>query len=177
MLRWLGHDAVAVLDGDWRAWQREGRPSAQGEERRVPRAFVAQVRTGWVVTAEEIEQRLGDRDLVLLDARGADRFRGENETIDPKAGHIPGARSAPYAGNLTTDGYFLPREELAERYAALLGETPPEEAVMYCGSGVTAAHNLVALAQAGLGDARIYVGSWSDWITDPDRPIATGAEA
>ncbi|HXF63412.1 MAG TPA: sulfurtransferase [Caldilineaceae bacterium] len=176
MLRWLGHDAVAVLDGDWRAWQREGRPTAQGEETRPPRSFIPHLREGWVATAEEVAARLGKPGLTLLDARAADRFRGENETLDPKAGHIPGARSAPYLENLDSRGYFLPPEALAARFAPLVGETPVEEVVVYCGSGVTAAHNLLALAHAGLGNARLYAGSWSDWITDPNRPIATGAE-
>lgn len=176
MLRWVGHDAVAVLDGDWRAWQREGRPTSQGEETRPPRNFTAHLREGWVATAEEVAARLGEPGLTLLDARAADRFRGENETLDPKAGHIPGARSAPYLENLDSQGYFLPPEALATRFASLIGETPVEEVVLYCGSGVTAAHNLLAMAHAGLPPARLYAGSWSDWITDPNRPIATGAE-
>jgi thiosulfate/3-mercaptopyruvate sulfurtransferase len=176
MLRWLGHDAVALLDGDWRAWLREGRPTASGEQTRPPRRFTPQVREGWVVHAAEIAGRLGDPGLLLLDARSAERYRGENETIDPRAGHIPGARSTPYSGNLDEQGYFLPPAVLAARFAPLLGDRPVEEVVLYCGSGVSAAHNLVALAHAGLGTARLYVGSWSEWITDPDRPIATGIE-
>ena len=124
MLRWLGHDAVAVLDGDWRQWQREGRPVRAGVETRPPRSFVAHVRPELVVTAEEIEARLGDPTLHLYDARGADRFRGENETIDPVGGHIPGARSAPYAGNLDANGRMLPPEALRTRFEDLLGATP-----------------------------------------------------
>lgn len=176
MLRWLGHDAVAVLDGDWRAWQREGRATAQGEQTRMPQRFEPHLREGWVVEAAEIAARLGDARLRLLDARGADRFRGENETIDPVAGHIPGARSAPYVDNLDANGYFLSPEALAARFEALAGDIPAEEVVLYCGSGVTAAHNLLALAYAGLGNGRLYAGSWSDWITDRQRPVATGDE-
>lgn len=176
MLRRLGHDAVAVLDGDWRAWQREGRPTAQGEQTRFPQRFEPHRVEGRLATVQELMARLGDPTLRLLDARGADRFRGENETIDPVAGHIPGAVSAPYAGNLDAEGYFLSPEALAERFRPLIGDGPVEEVVLYCGSGVSAAHNALALAHAGLGDARLYVGSWSEWITDPARPRATGDE-
>ncbi len=171
MLRWLGHDAVAVLDGDWRRWQREGRPTRAGVETRPPRSFVANVRPELVVTAEEIEARLGDPTLHLYDARGADRFRGENETIDPVGGHIPGARSAPYAGNLDATGHMLPPEALRARFEELLGDTPAEEAIFYCGSGVSVAHDVLALQHAGLGMPRVYVGSWSDWISNGQRPV------
>ena len=112
-----------------------------------------------------------DPSYLVLDSRGADRFRGENETMDPVAGHIPGAISAPYVDNMDSDGHFLSEEILHSRFKGLLGNIPAENAVFYCGSGVTGAHNLVALAHAGLGDARLYVGSWSEWITDPDRPV------
>jgi thiosulfate/3-mercaptopyruvate sulfurtransferase len=112
----------------------------------------------------------------LLDARGRDRFRGENETLDSKAGHIPGAKPAPYTENIDARGRFLSPEQLAERFQKLLGDAPAENAVLYCGSGVTAAHNALAMAVAGLGTPRLYAGSWSDWITDPARPIATGDE-
>lgn len=176
MLRLMGHEAVAVLDGDWRAWQREQRPTAQGEETRPPQHFQPRPHEGWLVDVAEVTARLGDPTLRLFDARTADRFRGENETIDPVAGHIPGAISAPYAENLDAEGYFLPREALAARFRTLLGDAPVEEAVFYCGSGVSAAHNLLALAHAGLGTARLYAGSWSEWITDPTRPVATGDE-
>jgi thiosulfate/3-mercaptopyruvate sulfurtransferase len=107
----------------------------------------------------------------LFDSRSADRYRGENETVDPVAGHIPGALNAPYAENVGPDGLFRPADELRQRFHALLGETPTQNTVFYCGSGVTATHNLLALAHAGLGDARLYAGSWSEWITDPLRPV------
>jgi thiosulfate/3-mercaptopyruvate sulfurtransferase len=171
MLRWLGHDAVAVLDGDWRAWQREGRPFRTGVETRKPRTFVAHLRPELVVTAEEIEARLHDPSLRLYDARGADRFRGENETLDAVCGHIPGARSAPYAGNLDADGRMLPSAELRARYTELLGDTPSGEAIFYCGSGVSVAHDALALQHAGLDLPRVYVGSWSDWISNGQRPV------
>jgi thiosulfate/3-mercaptopyruvate sulfurtransferase len=171
MLRWLGHDAVAVLDGDWRQWQREGRPIRTGVETRQPRTFVPRLRPELVVTAQEIEARLGDPALRLFDARGADRFRGENETLDAVGGHIPGAQSAPYAGNLDAEGRMLPPEVLRARFEQLLGNTPAAEAVFYCGSGVSVAHDAMALEHAGLGLPRVYVGSWSDWISTGQRPV------
>jgi thiosulfate/3-mercaptopyruvate sulfurtransferase len=171
MLRWLGHDAVAVRDGDWRQWQHEGRPTGAGVESRPPRTFVPHVRPELLVTAEEIEARLGDPSLRLYDARGADRFRGENETLDPVGGHIPGARSAPYAANLDAGGRMLPPEALRARFEELLGDTPATEAIFYCGSGVSVAHDVIALQHAGLGMPRVYVGSWSDWISNGQRPV------
>lgn len=176
MLRWLGHDAVAVLDGDWRLWVKEERPTRAGAEMRPPRVFTPRLRSHMLATAAEIAARLGSPDLHLFDARAAERFRGENEMLDPVAGHIPGACSAPFAGNLDAAGRMLPPEQLRARYAALLGNAPAAEAIFYCGSGVSAAHDLLALEHAGLGLARIYAGSWSDWITDPSRPVATGNE-
>ena len=175
MLRWLGHDAVALLDGDWRLWQSEGRTTRDGVEQRAPRVFTPRLRPHLLATTDEIAARLGAPDLHLFDARAADRYRGENETIDPVAGHIPGAVNAPYAGNLDADGRFLSAGELRDRYEALLGDAPAEEAIFDCGSGVSAVHDLIALAVAGLGLPRLYVGSWSEWSADPARPAATGA--
>ncbi len=176
MLRWLGHNAVAVLDGGWTAWQGRGYPVRGGEERRSPRPFTPRPRPELLASAAEVERLRTDPAFRLLDARNADRYRGENETIDPVAGHIPGAISAPYAENLTAEGYFRPAAELRARFSPLLGDTPPARTVVYCGSGVTAAHNLLAMLHAGLGEARLYAGSWSEWITDPRRPVATGGE-
>lgn len=174
MLRWVGHTSVALLDGDWRAWQREGRPTAAGEERRSPRTFVPTVEKDALADAAEIAAALESSHLRLFDARSPDRYRGENETLDPRAGHIPGALSAHFGANLTDEGYFRPAAELRDRFETLLDGAEPEECVFYCGSGVSAAHDLVALEIAGLGGARLYPGSWSDWITDPSRPIVTG---
>lgn len=174
LLRWLGHEAVAVLDGGWAAWESEGRPTRAGRETQPPRRFVAQLRPELVVDATKVDAMRLDPAARLLDARGADRFRGENETIDPVAGHIPGARSAPFADNLGADGRFRPPAALRAHYAALLGSVSPERTAVYCGSGVTAAHDLLAMAQAGLDGARLYAGSWSEWITDPGRAVAAG---
>ena len=176
MLNWLGHERVAVLNGDFRAWFHEERPTVSGEEKNTPRKFAPKVHPERVVTAEEVLANLNNPTVKLLDARARDRFRGENETLDAKAGHIPGAKSAPYGENLDAQGRFLSPEKLADRFQDLLGNTPGEQTVLYCGSGVTAAHNALAMAIAGLGTPRIYSGSWSDWITDATRPIATGDE-
>ncbi len=174
LLRWLGHDAVAVVNGGWPQWQAAGLPVTAAASSRTPRTFTPWVRGGMVATAEELVGRLGAADLALFDSRTADRYRGENETIDPVAGHIPGAISAPYPDNLQEDGRFRPVPALRERFAALLQGAPAQEAIFYCGSGVTAAHNVLAVAHADLGDARLYAGSWSEWITDPSRPVAIG---
>ncbi len=177
MLRWMGHDAAAVLDGDWRAWQREGRPITAGREVRNRRHFVSQLRPQLVVGVDEVLANLMNPAMKLLDARGADRYRGENETLDPIGGHIPGALSAPYAENLTADGHFRAPEMLRSRFESMLGDTPIKDTVFYCGSGVSAAHDLLALAHIGMGDARLYVGSWSEWSADSARPIAQGPDA
>lgn len=171
MLRWLGHDDVAVLDGGWQAWNAAGYPVRNGAESRERAEFEARPRPELAADTAEVERIRNDDSYVLCDCRGADRFRGENETIDPVAGHIPGAISLPYAGNLSEDKTFRPAAELKQRFEESLGGTAAENVVLYCGSGVTAAHNALAMAYAGLGDARLYPGSWSEWITDPGRPI------
>jgi thiosulfate/3-mercaptopyruvate sulfurtransferase len=174
MLRWLGHEAVAVLDGGWPTWVAAGLPQRAGIETRHPTVFTARLRPELVATASEVMVRRLDPDWRVLDARGADRFRGENETLDPVAGHIPGAVSAPYADNLAPDGRFRDPASLRRRYQNLLGTVPAARTICYCGSGVTAAHDLLAIFHVGLGEGRLYPGSWSEWITDPTRPIATG---
>ncbi len=171
LLRWLGHDAVAVLDGDWRKWKSEGRPVRDGIAVRPSRRFVPQPRSELLITTEEVEGLLHAADHKLFDSRTAERYRGENEPFDPIAGHIPGAVSAPYLDNLNPDGTFRTDKELSARFAALLGSTPVAKVSFYCGSGVNAAQNILALKHAGLGDAKLYAGSWSEWITNPQRPI------
>ena len=128
-----------------------------------------------LLSAEQLLARLDDPQLTLLDARAPARFSGAQEPIDPRGGHIPGAQCAPFAENLQADGRFLPSEALRSRFAALLGTRPPAAAVAYCGSGITACHNLFALCLAGYPLLPLYAGSWSEWITDPQRPVATGA--
>jgi len=174
LLRWLGHEAVAVLDGGWVRWHKEDRMWRAGHEVREARVFTPRIRSEMLVDAADLLARQGDARYKLFDSRSVDRYRGENESIDPVAGHIRGAYSAPYAHNLDQDGNFRTAGELRERFETLLGDTPVEQAAFYCGSGVTAAHNVLALAHAGLGNAQLYAGSWSEWINDPERPVATG---
>jgi thiosulfate/3-mercaptopyruvate sulfurtransferase len=173
MLRWLGHDGVAVLDGGWQAWLAGNYPTRAGIETRPAATFVAHPRPNRVASAGEIDAMRMDPSCRVLDARAAPRFHGREETIDPVAGHIPGAISAPYADNLNAQGMFRSPAELRARYQTLLGDTPPEKTAVYCGSGVSAAQTILAMQVAGLGEPRLYAGSWSEWITDPARPIAT----
>jgi len=172
MLRWLGYDHAAILDGGWQHWVKQNLPVQSGLENRSARPFQAKSRTGLIISSEQVAAIRLDPAWRLLDARGADRFRGENEIIDPVAGHIPGAISAPYMGNLNPDGTFRPAEELARRYSRLIGDIPLDRVVVYCGSGVTSIHNILAMMHAGMGEARLYAGSWSEWITDSSRPVA-----
>ncbi len=170
-LKWLGHDAVALLDGGWERWISEKRPVTDRTEIPEPREFHPYPRLEAIATSNDVEVMRHNPKYLILDSRGADRYMGENETIDPVAGHIPGAVSAPYTENLGPDGLFLSKEALNKRFEKLLGDRQAENVVFYCGSGVTAAHNLVAHAHAGRGLARLYVGSWSEWITDPKRQV------
>ena len=168
LLRAYGHDAVAVLDGGIAKWTAEGRPLATDAARVEPRAFSARPRAGWVVSKAEMIAR--DPSALVLDARAAERFRGDVEPIDPRAGHIPGAKSAPFTRNLTEGPVpvFRAADELRARYIALgAGRRAP---IAYCGSGVTACHDLLALEIAGLS-GRLYGGSWSEWSSDPSLPV------
>jgi thiosulfate/3-mercaptopyruvate sulfurtransferase len=201
LLRWLGHSKVSVLDGGLAAWEAEGLPL---DKTPLPDVQTADAQTGsrgdapsparaggrarrfdprpdaqMVVETPELEAlvrggQLARGDAVLVDARSADRFAGRNETIDPVAGHIPGARNHPFTDNVDAAGRFLDRGTLRERFARTLEGIPPDAAIFMCGSGVTACHDLLAMEVAGLKDARLYAGSWSEWIRDPGRPTATG---
>ena len=171
LLRWLGHDSVAVLDGGWQHWVKNGFATRRGTERRAMRSFSPHPRQDLIVSTEEVDILRLDPSYWLLDARAADRFSGENETIDPIPGHIPGAISMPYAGNLNPDGTFQNAKSLLERYRSLLGKEAADRVVCYCGSGVTATHDILAMMIAGMGEARLYAGSYSEWITDPKRTV------
>jgi thiosulfate/3-mercaptopyruvate sulfurtransferase len=174
MLRFMGHDAVAVLDGGFSRWLREGRPVSPARETWQATTFRGEPREEWRLDVAAVERSLGDPARVLVDARAETRFRGEGETLDKVAGHIPGARNFFFQRNLTDQKTFKTADELRAEWGALLGSTPPENVVMYCGSGVTACHNLLAMEHAGLSGARLFPGSWSEWSADPSRPVATG---
>jgi thiosulfate/3-mercaptopyruvate sulfurtransferase len=173
-LRYLGHDAVALLDGGWAKWLREGRPVRTGDESRQPAVFPPAPRSHMRLGIDEVIAGAGDPRTLLVDARGPDRFEGRSETVDPVAGHIPGATNHFYKWNVTDEGTMLPVDALRQTFAALLGDRAPEDVVMYCGSGVSACHNLLAMAHAGLTGPKLYPGSWSEWSSDPARPIETG---
>lgn len=175
LLRWLGHDRVALLDGGLAAWWAAGLPSTPASEAIPSSSFDYRLRPD-TVDVGFVESNLRTREVLLIDARGPDRFRGENETLDPVAGHIPGAVNRHFKLNLNEDGRFKPAGRLREEFRSVLGERDPHTVVHSCGSGVTACHNLLAMEVAGLHGSRLYAGSWSEWCSDPSRPIASGPE-
>lgn len=175
LLRWLGHDAVAVLDGGLRKWALEGKPLTDNQPQAEPTQFHPVIDDGvWVDTAY-VEQVVAAGGALMLDARAPERFRGEVEPLDKLPGHIPGARNAPFTGNLESSGIFRAPTALRARFEKYLSEASPNQVVHMCGSGVTACHNILAMEHAGLRGAKLYAGSWSEWIASADRPIAKGA--
>lgn len=174
LLRTLGHEKVAVLDGGWARWTALGLPVDTQHRAPAPRRYpAAEFDRSRLLDAEQVQARLEAGEL-LLDARAAPRFRGETEPLDRVAGHVPGARNRPYADNLV-EGRFKTAAQLADEFRAALEGRAPDQAIMMCGSGVTACHHLLAMERAGLRGARLFTGSWSGWIADPQRPVATGA--
>lgn len=171
MLRWMGHIQVAVLDGGWDAWQQAGSQVTAQVPAIQTGAFNGAVRDISIDTTF-IQENLGLPQIKVIDARSPDRFRGENETLDPVGGHIPGAVNRFFKANLAADGRFKTAADLRGEYAQMLGELLPAAVVHQCGSGVTACHNLLAMEIAGLAGSRLYPGSWSEWCSDPRRPVA-----
>jgi thiosulfate/3-mercaptopyruvate sulfurtransferase len=182
LLRWIGHPAVAVLDGGFKAWVAAGGPVATGEPTTPSRPSTTggdadiQADADAVVNADQVAALLRDPRRLLVDARAAERFAGSVEPIDSVAGHVAGAVNRPFSQNLGPDGHFLPPQQLRQQWQSRLGNRAPSDVVAMCGSGVTACHNLLSLEIAGLRGAKLYAGSWSEWIRDPARPIARGAE-
>jgi len=174
MLRWVGHDAVAVLDGGLPAWQAAGHALSTEVPAPRDRGTIA-LRAALVASVDvnEVLQNVQDGSRTVVDARAPDRFRGENETIDPVGGHIPGAKNRFFKDNLQADGRFKAPAQLQAELGSVVGD--PARAIMQCGSGVTACHNLLALEVAALPGAALYPGSWSEWSADPSRPVATGS--
>ena len=170
MLRWAGHEQVAVLDGGIAKWLREGRPVTADVQAVTALSYPGKPRASLVATLSHVEKKL--KRAALLDARAPARYRGEQEPIDPVAGRIPGAKNRFHNDNLTAEGTFKPADELKKEFLAVLGERSAAEVVNYCGSGVTACHNALAMEIAGLTGSRVYIGSWSEWSADPTRPIS-----
>jgi thiosulfate/3-mercaptopyruvate sulfurtransferase len=174
MLRWLGHDACAVLDGGFARWSAERRPVSQ-DAPRVSAASFTPRRIAPTFAADDIAREIGQRRIRVVDARAPERFRGEIEPLDPVAGHIPGAVNRPHTQNLQPDGTFKAPAALREEFAQLLAGAAADRTVHQCGSGITACHNLLAMEAAALTGSLLYPGSWSEWCADPSRPIARGA--
>ncbi|HET7359233.1 MAG TPA: sulfurtransferase [Rhodanobacteraceae bacterium] len=174
LLRVAGIEA-RVLDGGIAAWSAAGQPLQGGTVARTPTHVAVAFDDAQTLYTDAIERDLRAPDMLLLDARAAPRYRGEVEPIDRVGGHVPGARNRPFADNLQADGRFKPLDQLRAEFAALLGDRDPAEVVHMCGSGATACHNLLAMEQAGLHGSRLYAPSWSGWVSDPARPVATGA--
>jgi thiosulfate/3-mercaptopyruvate sulfurtransferase len=176
LARWLGHPAAALLDGGWPAWRAAGGRSTDATPAPARGNFTPRAPLVAVVRTAEVLEALPRADRLLIDARLPERYRGEQEPIDPVAGHIPGAFNRPWTQNLGADQHFKPAAELRAELRALLGARGDAGATFQCGSGVTACHHVLAMEIAGLPGARLYAGSWSEWIADPVRPIRTGAQ-
>jgi thiosulfate/3-mercaptopyruvate sulfurtransferase len=174
MLRWMGHDAVAVLDGGLQAWAAAGGAQDTYRSRRPASSFSGRPTEGMTVTAAELAGLLARGACLLIDARSPERFEGRSEPLDALAGHVPGAVNHPCQWNLRSDGRLQLPADLRERWSATLGNRTGAETVCMCGSGVTACHDLLAMEHAGIGGGRLYAGSWSEWIRDPGRPVARG---
>lgn len=170
MLRWLGHDAVAVLDGGWNEWTAKQFPVSAGTPVQRPAQFIARPRN-WTVDADAVLANLESRRQLVVDARGPDRFRGENETMDPVGGHIPGAVNWSFRENLDASGRFRAPDQLREAFQSVMAGHSPGAIVHQCGSGVSACHNVLAMEIAGLSGSLLYPGSWSEWCSDPSRPV------
>ncbi len=174
LARWLGHEAVAVLDGGMGAWKQAGFPTSTEVPSPPPGDFPEAASLASSVSADDLLGQLGSGRLAVIDARTPERYAGLTEPIDPVAGHIPGALNRPFQANLRPDGRFKPAQVLRQEYTELLGDRDPASVVHQCGSGVTACHNLLAMELAGLGGSALYGGSWSEWCADSSRPVATG---
>ena len=174
MLGWLGHKNVALLDGGWPRWRQLGLPIRSGEERRPRREFVARLRLELLVDANAVEEELASGNAPVIDTRSERSYTGAKAPQSPASGHIPGAQHFFFPENLDADGLLLDSQELRARYEAILQGRPAEQAIVYCTSGVTASLNILAMQHLGLGEARLYPGSWDEWSADPKRPVEKG---
>lgn len=172
LLRWLGHAHAAVLDGGWQAWMQSWHAATPELREPRPARFIPRVQAQLAVDTPFVLRHLGSTEACIVDARSTDRFRGQNETLDPVGGHIPGAVNRFFRDNLDAAGRFKPAEILREEMHGVVGLRTPAQVIHQCGSGVTACHNLLAMEHAGLTGSRLYPGSWSEWVSDPARPVA-----
>jgi thiosulfate/3-mercaptopyruvate sulfurtransferase len=175
LLRWLGHGQAALLDGGFDAWTLNGGAVQSGEVREAAERFTPRLARGAYLTSAEVALALADPERLLVDARAPERYAGSVEPLDAIAGHVPSAVNHPFSTNLAPDGRFLPQAELQRRWRKTLAGKAAANAIAMCGSGVTACHNLLALEVAGFPGAKLYAGSWSEWISDPKRAVATGS--
>lgn len=174
LLRSIGHDKVAVLDGGIKHWQKQGLPITTVLPKVKSATFRPYLNEAAWLSALQVQNSLAQKSICLIDARTPERYRGEQEPIDPVAGHIPGALNRPFQLNLNSNGLFLPAEQLRGQFNRLIGANASEQVVHYCGSGVTACHNLLAMEHAGLTGSKLYAGSWSEWIRNKNRGVAKG---
>lgn len=174
VMRYMGHERVALLDGGMQQWRQQGFPTTTALPALKPTAFRPYLDQSKWLNALQVRNGLARKTIRLIDARTPERYRGEQEPIDPVAGHIPGAVNRAFQLNLDASGRFKPAEELNAQFSKLIGGTCPQQVVHMCGSGVTACHNLLAMEIAGLKGSKLYAGSWSEWIRDKNRPVATG---
>jgi thiosulfate/3-mercaptopyruvate sulfurtransferase len=173
LLRYLGHERVYVLDGDYTKWKENGYPVTDEIPTVSPRSFQPRLQPSWLATVDDVRRAVREGSAVLIDSREWKRYAGIEEPIDRVAGHIPGAVHMFWKDGVTEDGYWKNAEQQAQRFASIRKDAP---IIVYCGSGVTACPNVLALKEAGYTNVRLYAGSWSDWISYPDHPIATGEE-
>ena len=174
MMRWVGHNNVAVLNGGMQKWTEQGYSLSQ-ENVQFPSAdFTGQANMEWLVDIDTVQAKLENNAITLIDARAADRFTGKDQKTDPVPGHVPGANNLPFGGNLTKDGMMQSAEVIKERFASVIQDRSLDDVVNMCGSGVTACHNMLAQAVAGMPPTKVFIGSWSQWIKDSSRPVQTG---
>ena len=174
MLKHVGHEAVAVLDGGFPEWKRLGLPVRANREVRTPRQFKPQLNPRLKIVSKEVIERVSLGSSLIIDSRAAERYRGEEEPFDPIAGRIPGAVNRFWQANLDADGRFRDPDILRAEFNTLIGDIAPSDVIVYCGSGVTGCHNVLSMTYAGLQGVRLYAGSWSEWSSDLSRPIETG---
>ena len=174
MMRWVGHNKVAVLNGGMQKWSDQGYSLTQDGVQFPAGNFSGQANMDWLVDIDTVRAKLDSNEITLIDARAADRFTGKDQKTDPVPGHVPGAINLPFGGNLTKDGMMQSPEVIKERFANVIQNQPLENVTNMCGSGVTACHNMLAQAVAGMPPTKVFIGSWSQWIKDPSRPVETG---